>query len=147
MFSRLKEGFSILFFVLRQRPRISLQCLALEHSLYKAKHCRDILGRCLRTKTRYKISPLDCESWVNKLEQFLLAVYCLGKITPAIEKIFLFNRLMIFKRQKSLFRWNCWYNSEYQFSSTICSVKLQGKIITFFPSYIIKMSRSTQITY
>ena len=35
---KLKEGFSILFFVLRQRPRTSLQCFALENSLYKAKH-------------------------------------------------------------------------------------------------------------
>ena len=51
-FLRLKEGFSIQFFVLRQRPRTSLQCFALEHSLYKAKHYRDILGRCLRTKNQ-----------------------------------------------------------------------------------------------
>ena len=52
----------LLFFVLRQRPRTSLQCFALEHSLYKAKHCRDVLGR----KTRYKIGPLDFECRCNK---------------------------------------------------------------------------------
>ena len=46
----LKDWFCILFFVLRQRPRTSLQCFSLEHSLYKAKQCRDVLGRCLRTK-------------------------------------------------------------------------------------------------
>ena len=40
----------------------SLQCFALEHSLYKAKQCRDVLGR----KARYKISPLKFHlSYVN----------------------------------------------------------------------------------
>ena len=35
------------------RPRTSLQFFALEHSVYKAKHCRDVLGR----KARYKTPP------------------------------------------------------------------------------------------
>ena len=52
VYKTFKEGFSILFFVLRQRPRTSLQHFALEHRLYKAKHCRDVLGRCLRTKNK-----------------------------------------------------------------------------------------------
>ena len=47
-----------MFFVLRQRPRTSLQCFALEHSLYKAKHCRDVLGRCLRTKNKIQNQSL-----------------------------------------------------------------------------------------
>ena len=58
---RLKDRFCIQFFVLRQRPRTSLQCFALEHSLYKAKHCRDVLGRCLRTKNQIQNRSLnDC---------------------------------------------------------------------------------------
>ena len=51
--ARLKEGFCIQFFVLRQCPRTSLQCFAIGHSLSKVKHCRDVLGQ----KTRYKIGP------------------------------------------------------------------------------------------
>ena len=93
---------------------------------------------CHRRNISIKLTRLtdpDCESWVNKLEQFFLAVWCLEKIKPAIKGIFLFKWLMIFKRQKSItnfpisepigqdynlpFRWNCGYNSEYQFSCSI----------------------------
>ena len=49
---RLKEGFSIQFFSLRQPPRTSLQCFALYKLCSKAKHCIDVLGRCLRTKNQ-----------------------------------------------------------------------------------------------
>ena len=48
----LKDSFCTLFFVLRQRPRTSLQCFALYKRCSKAKCCRDVLGRCLRTKNK-----------------------------------------------------------------------------------------------
>ena len=48
---RLKDRFCIYLFVLRQGPRTSLQCFALYKLCSKAKHCRDVLGRCLRMKS------------------------------------------------------------------------------------------------
>ena len=56
--SRLKEGFCIQFFRPRTRPRTFLQCFALEQRESKAQHCRNVLGRVLGRKTRYKIGPL-----------------------------------------------------------------------------------------
>ena len=58
----LKDRFCIQFFVLRQRPRTSLQCFALEHSCPKAKHCRDVLGRCLRTKDQIQNRSLTLQN-------------------------------------------------------------------------------------
>ena len=56
-FSDLQDRFCIQFFVLRQRPRTSLQCFALYKLCSKAKHCRDVLGRCLRTKNKIETPP------------------------------------------------------------------------------------------
>ena len=46
----LKDRFCIKLLVLRQHPRTSLQCFALYKLCSRAKQCRDVLGRCLRTK-------------------------------------------------------------------------------------------------
>ena len=48
----LKDSFCILFFLPRTRPKTFLQCFALEQRKYKAKHCRDILGRVLGRKNK-----------------------------------------------------------------------------------------------
>ena len=58
----LKDWFCILFFVLRQRPRTSLQCFALYKLCSKSKHCRDVLGRCLRTKNKIENPSLTLGS-------------------------------------------------------------------------------------
>ena len=41
------------------RPKTFLQCFALEQRESEAKHYKNILGRILGRKTRYKISPQD----------------------------------------------------------------------------------------
>ena len=55
----LKDRFCIQFFDLRQRPRTSLQCFALYKLCFKAKHCRDVLGRFLRTKNQIENPSLS----------------------------------------------------------------------------------------
>jgi hypothetical protein len=48
----LKEGACSLFFCPRTRPKTFLQCFALEQRKYKAKHCRNVLGRVLGRKNK-----------------------------------------------------------------------------------------------
>ena len=52
--TNLKEGHCILFFRLRTRPKTFRQCFAIEQRKYKAKHCRNVIGR---EKIRYKFGP------------------------------------------------------------------------------------------
>ena len=86
---KLKEGFSIQFFVLRQRPRTSLQCFALEHSLYKAKHCRDVLGRCLRTKNQIQNRSLRkyivIQTQIN-CSSSIVCIYSMYHVVPLQRK-------------------------------------------------------------
>ena len=73
----LKEGACTLFFVLRQRPRTSLQCFALYKQCSKAKHCRHVLGRCLRTKNKIEnpsLRPSDQSSVCSYCVKILLIV-------------------------------------------------------------------------
>ena len=47
-----KEGHCILFFRPRTRTKTFLQYFALEQRKYKAKHCRNVLGRVLGQKNK-----------------------------------------------------------------------------------------------
>ena len=54
---KFKGGVLYLVFRPRTRPKTFLQCFSLEQRESKAKHCRNVLGRVLGRKTRYKIGP------------------------------------------------------------------------------------------
>ena len=58
----------ILYLVVRPRtpPRTFLQCFALDSHCTKAKHFRNVLGRVLGQKTRYKTPPLKLRNYTRK---------------------------------------------------------------------------------
>ena len=54
----LKDRACSLFFRPRTGPKTILQCFALEQRKYKAKHCRNVLGRVLGRKNKIQIRSL-----------------------------------------------------------------------------------------
>ena len=51
-FVEILGGALYLIFRPRSRPKTFLQCFALEQRKYKAKHCRNVLGRVLGQKNK-----------------------------------------------------------------------------------------------
>ena len=55
------------YFLSWTRPKTNLQCFALEQRRYKAKHCRNVLGRILGRKNKIQIWFLSvCSIQVNE---------------------------------------------------------------------------------
>ena len=62
----LKEGFFILFFCPRTRPKTFLQCFALEQWESKAKHCRNVPGCVLGRKNQIQNRSLKLQETPEK---------------------------------------------------------------------------------
>ena len=65
----LKDSFCILFFLPRTRPKTFLQCFALEQRKYKAKLCRNVLGRKNKVQKLSLRCGVLCTKYKRQLEK------------------------------------------------------------------------------
>ena len=94
----LKEGFFILFFCPRTRPKTFLQCFALEQWESKAKHCRNVLGRKNQIQSRsFRECAIvsHCQSSLHQLFFDLIKTAYIANLRRALKYVCLFNYILV----------------------------------------------------